>query len=74
MAQIKAEEEDYSNYPIPKFCEFDSEDSKERILYANFERIDQEVKDMIKAVLTEFKKEDSTQSSHKKSNRKSSKQ
>ena len=47
VEQIKAEETDYRNYPIPKFYHFDSEDSKERILYANFERIDQEVKNMI---------------------------
>lgn len=73
MEQIKAEETDYSNYPIPKFYHFDSEDSKERILYANFERIDQEVKDMIKIVQTEFKKEEGTQTAHRKSNRKSSK-
>ena len=73
MEQIKAEETDYSNYPIPKFYHFDSEDSKERILYANFERIDQEVKNMIKNVQTEFKKEEGTQTAHRKSNRKSSK-
>ena len=73
MEQIKAEETDYSNYPIPKFYHFDSEDSKERILYANFERIDQEVKNMIKIVQTEFKKEEGTQTAHRKSNRKSSK-
>lgn len=73
MEQIKAEETDYCNYPIPKFYHFDSEDAKERILYANFERIDQEVKDMIKIVQTEFKKEEGTQSAHRKSNRKSSK-
>ena len=73
MEQIKAEETDYGNYPIPKFYHFDSEDAKERILYANFERIDQEVKNMIKIVQTEFKKEDGTQTAHRKSNRKSSK-
>ena len=73
MEQIKAEETDYSNYPIPKFYHFDSEDFKERILYANFERIDQEVKNMIKIVQTEFKKEEGTQTAHRKSNRKSSK-
>ena len=73
MEQIKAEEMDYCNYPIPKFYHFDSEDAKERILYANFERVDQEVKDMIKIVQTEFKKEEGTQSAHRKSNRKSSK-
>lgn len=71
MAQIKAEEADYGNYPIPKFYHFDSEDAKERILYANFERIDNEVKDMIKAVFKEFGKGD-PQKIHKKSNKASS--
>lgn len=71
MAQIKAEEADYRNYPIPKFYHFDSEDAKERILYANFERIDNEVKDMIKAVFKEFGKGDPTKM-HKKSNKASS--
>lgn len=71
MAQIKAEEADYRNYPIPKFYHFDSEDAKERILYVNFERIDNEVKDMIKAVFKEFGKGDPTKM-HKKSNKASS--
>lgn len=71
MAQIKAEEADYRNYPIPKFYHFDSEDAKERILYANFERIDNEVKDMIKAVFKEFGKGDPTKM-HRKSNKASS--
>lgn len=73
MEHIEAEEADYDNYPIPKFYEFDSEDSKKRILQTNFDRIRQEVKDMIKDVLTEFKKEEGTQTAHRKSNRKSSK-
>ena len=69
MEQIKAEEKDYVNYPIPKFYHFDSEDSKERILYANFEQIKAEVKKMIKNIQTEFKKEGGSQATHKKSNR-----
>lgn len=72
MSEIKAEENDYANYPIPKFCEFDSEDSKERILYANFERIDQEVKDMIKTIFKEFNKGEGKENTHKKSNQKPS--
>ncbi len=67
--QIKAEEADYDNYHIPKFYHFDSEDSKERILYANFEQIKAEVKEMIKNIQTEFKKEGGSQTTHKKSNR-----
>ena len=71
MAQIKAEEDDYKNYPIPIFQQFESADSKERILYANFERIDQEVKDMIKVIFKEFGKGD-PQKNHKKSNKRES--
>ena len=56
MEAIKAEEADYKNYPLPKFYNFGSTDAKERILLKNFNRIDQEVKDMIKAVQTEFSK------------------
>ena len=56
MAEIKAEEADYKNYPLPIFYNFKSTDAKERILYNNFNRIDQEVKDMIKKILTEFGK------------------
>ena len=59
--QIKAEEADYHNYPIPKFYHFDSEDSKERILYSNFDRIDSEVKTMIKVIQTENKKNGGSQ-------------
>ena len=56
MDEIKAEEEDYKNYPLPKFYDFGSVDAKERILYNNFNKIDQEVKDMIKVVQKEFHK------------------
>ena len=47
MAEINAEEEDYANHPLPKFYKFPSVDARERILYANFERVNQDVKDMI---------------------------
>lgn len=56
MQEIKAEEEDYKNYPLPVYYNFKSTDAKERILYNNFNRIDQEVKDMIKIIQTEFGK------------------
>ena len=56
MQEIKAEEEDYRNYPLPVYYNFKSTDAKERILYNNFNRIDQEVKDMIKKIQTEFGK------------------
>ena len=45
MDEIKAEEADYKDYPLPIFYNFKSTDAKERILYNNFNRIDQEVKD-----------------------------
>lgn len=61
MDEIKAEEADYGNYPLPKFYDFGSVDAKERILYNNFNRIDQEVKDMIKRIQTEFHKPDDKQ-------------
>ncbi len=56
MAEIKAEEEDYANHPLPKFYKFPSVDARERILYANFERVNQDVKDMILEIQMEFKK------------------
>ncbi|MFA4182198.1 MULTISPECIES: type IV secretory system conjugative DNA transfer family protein [Bacteroidales] len=55
MDEIKKEEDDYVNYPLPKFYHFDSEDAKERILYDNFLKINKEVKDMI-AEIQEFVK------------------
>ena len=55
MAEIKKEEEDYKNYPIPKFYEFDSPEARERILYSNFLKVNKEVKDMI-AEIQEFNK------------------
>lgn len=56
MDKIKAEEADYKNYPLPIFYNFKSTDAKERILYNNSNRINQEVKDMIKKIQTEFGK------------------
>ena len=60
MQEIKVEEEDYKNYPLPVYYNFKSTDAKERILYNNFNRIDQEVKDMIKKIQTEFGKPETT--------------
>lgn len=56
MDAIKAEEEDYKNYPLPKFYSFKTADKKERTLYNNFNRIDQEVKDMILTIQQQQKK------------------
>lgn len=47
MDEIKKEELDYANYPLPKFYIFKSKEEKERILYKNFLTVGQEVKDMI---------------------------
>lgn len=55
MSEISREEDDYKNYPLPKFYEFKSPEAKERILYANLLKINQEVKDMIKEI-QEFNK------------------
>lgn len=57
MKEIKEEEDDYKNYPLPKFYDFKSEDSMERILYANFRRIDNEVDDMILTIFSEWTKD-----------------
>ena len=54
MKKLNEEEADYPNYPIPKYYEFESTDARERVLYANFERINQEVKEMIGKIQKEF--------------------
>ena len=48
MADIKKEESEYM--PLPKFYTFPSKDAKERILYNNFTRVDQEMRDMIREI------------------------
>ena len=55
MEEIKKEEADYANYPIPKFYNFPFVVTRERILYANFLKVNKEVKDMI-AEIQEFNK------------------
>ncbi len=50
MNEIKAEEDDYKNYPIPKFYNFKSVEEKEHVLYDNFLRIDREVDEMCEEV------------------------
>ena len=55
MEEICNEEKDYTKYPLPKFYKFPSVEAKERILYANFLKINKEVKDMI-AEIQEFNK------------------
>ena len=53
MPEIAKEEKAYAQYPLPKFYDFPSVEARERILYANFLKINQEVKDMI-AEIQEF--------------------
>ena len=55
MEEIGNEEKDYIKYPLPKFYKFPSVEAKERILYANFLKINKEVKDMISEI-QEFNK------------------
>ena len=47
MEEIKAEEADYKNYPLPRFYEFPSKDARERILYNNFTQVNRDVDKMI---------------------------
>ncbi|MBD9143528.1 MAG: type IV secretory system conjugative DNA transfer family protein, partial [Erysipelatoclostridium ramosum] len=51
MVQIKKEEADYENYPLPRFYIFKSREERERILYRNFVEVGLEVKAMIADVL-----------------------
>ena len=55
MEEICNEEKGYAKYPLPKFYKFPSVEAKERILYANFLKINKEVKDMISEI-QEFNK------------------
>ena len=56
MAEIAKEEKAYTQYPLPKFYNFPSVEARERILYANFLKINQEVKDMIAEIQEFYKK------------------
>ena len=56
MDEIKKEEDDYKNYPLPKFYTFPSKDAKERILYNNFAKVNKEVDEMIESIQKQFKK------------------
>lgn len=57
MKAIKKEEEDYENYPLPMPYKFSSKHARERILYANYDRVNKEVDEMIAEIVTQFKKE-----------------
>ena len=56
MDEIAKEEKDYAQYPLPKFYDFPSVEARERILYANFLKVNQEVKDMIAEIQEFYKK------------------
>ena len=56
MAEIKAEEEDYKNYPLPIAYDFKSVDARERILYMNYNRVKADVDQLIVEVQQEFKR------------------
>ncbi|MCH5310949.1 MAG: type IV secretory system conjugative DNA transfer family protein [Prevotella sp.] len=56
MAEIKAEEADYANYPLPIAYDFKSVDAQERVLYLNYNRVKKDVDDLIIEVQQEFKK------------------
>ena len=55
MDENSKEEKIYANYPIHQFYHFDSPEVRERILYAIFTQVNQDVKDMIKEI-QEFNK------------------
>lgn len=48
MAEIAKEEAGY--VPLPKFYSFPSREARERVLYANFLRVNQDIKDMIREI------------------------
>lgn len=56
MTEIAREEADYAQYPLPKFYDFPSVEARKRILYANFLKVNQEVKDMIAEIQEFYKK------------------
>lgn len=61
MVEIAKEEKAYAQYPLPKFYNFPSVEARERILYANFLKINQDVKDMIAEIQEFYKKCDALQ-------------
>ena len=48
MDEIAKEEAGY--VPLPKFYSFPSREARERVLYANFLRVNQDIKDMIREI------------------------
>ena len=56
MEEIMAEEDDYKNYPLPKPYKFKSPDELERVLKDNFQKVDQDIQEMILEIQMEFAK------------------
>ena len=54
MKEIKREEDDYKNYPLPKFHNLGSPSERDAILYENYNRVDQDVREMVDTV-TKYK-------------------
>jgi len=52
--EIKAEEENYKNHPLPIAYDFKSVDARERILYMNYNRVKVDVDQLIVEVQQEF--------------------
>lgn len=50
MNEIKREEADYKNYPLPKFYTFKSKEERERILYKNFVKVTEDIKQMVETI------------------------
>ena len=57
MSELKAEENDYKNYPLPKFRVFKDRAEREQILYKNFENVDNDVKKMVVEIQQKFRKD-----------------
>ena len=58
MAEIKAEEEDYKNYPLPTFYNFGSKENRDRKLYEVYNRVTKDVEEMIAEIEKQFVNED----------------
>jgi hypothetical protein len=56
MKEIADEEKAYKDYPLPVFYHFSSRVARERILYANFNRVNKDVDEMIKEIQLEYPK------------------
>ena len=54
MEKIKQEESEYQE--LPKFYNFKSRDERERILYANFNQVTEDVNKMVKDLQQFFKR------------------